>query len=418
MNRNRRNMLATAGAGLASSLLPSITMAQEKIIKFGCPQDFTRVYTFAVVEYSQGQRDYLSLVNARGGIQGWNIQAEVVDTGNEVQRGIEAYERFKRDGVLLIDPLSTPVSRGLVSRALADKINLITPFTGRSDAADGTVFPYVLPMTANYWSQAAVLVEYMGRQEDLRGKTIALVHIDTPFGREPLLFLQTLAKRRGFELLAFPYAPPGNEQTAVWTQVRRARPDWTLLWGAGGGQPVSLREAIRNGISPARVASCIWLAEADVRTVGTDLAKGVLKFEGAAAGQSPKVIQDILKEVVDQGKGAGPRELVGNSYYNIGVLTTALMVEGVRLGLEITKGAALTGETLNQGLRSVTNFTAEGLGPPTNMSMRDHQGGGMGRVAQWDGNRWVPQTDWFAADQDLVWDLIRAESAKFKTSGS
>jgi len=418
MKLNRRQMLATAGAGLATGLMPRLIMAQEKVIKFGFPQDFTRVYTFLAVEYSQGQRDYLSLVNARGGVQGWKIQAEVVDTGNEVQRGIEAYERFKRDGVILVDCLSTPVSRGLVSRVLADKINLITPFHGRSDAADGTVFPYVMPMTASYWSQAALLVEYMGRQGDLRGKKIAMVHIDTPFGKEPLPLLQDIATRRGFELLVFPYAPPGNEQTAVWTQVRRARPDWTLLWGAGVGQPVSVREAIRNGIAPDRLASCVWLAEADMRTVGTDLAKGVLKYEGAASGTEPKVIQDIIREVVDKGNGAGARALVGNSYYNIGVLAAALMVEGVRKGLEITQGAALTGETLNQGLRSVTNFTAEGLGPPTTMSTSDHQGGGMGRVVQWDGSRWAPRSDWFAADQDLVWKMVRAESAKFKAGGS
>jgi len=416
MKLNRRQILAGAGAGLVTGLMPRVIMAQEKVIKFGFPQDFTRVYTFLAVEYSQGQRDYLSLVNARGGVQGWKIQAEVVDTGNEVQRGIEAYERFKRDGVILVDCLSTPVSRGLVSRVLADKINLITPFHGRSDAADGTVFPYVMPMTANYWSQAAILVEYMGRQGDLRGKKIAIVHIDTPFGKEPLPLLQDIAQRRGFELLAFPYAPPGNEQTAIWTQVRRARPDWALLWGAGVGQSVSVREAIRNGISPDRLASCVWLAEADMRTVGTDLAKGVLKYEGAASGTEPKVIQDILREVVDKGNGAGPRALVGNSYYNIGVMAAALMVEGVRKGLEITQGAALTGETLNQGLRSVTNFTAEGLGPPTTMSTSDHQGGGMGRVVQWDGSRWAPQSDWFAADQDLVWKMVREESARFKAS--
>jgi len=412
---NRRSLLATASAGLAAAALPQWARAQqEKVIKFGFPQDFTKVYTFLAVEYSQGQRDYLSLVNARGGVSGWKIQAEVVDTGNEVQRGIEAYERFKRDGVILVDCLSTPVSRGLVSRVLEDKINLITPFHGRSDAADGSVFPYVMPMTANYWSQAAMLIEYFARQGDLRGRKIAMVHIDTPFGKEPLPLLQEIAKRRGFELLPFPYAPPGNEQTAVWTQVRRARPDWVLLWSAGVGQPVSVREALRNGIAAERVASCVWLAEADMKTVGPQLAKGVLKFEGAACGQEPKVIQDIIREVVDKGQGAGARELVGNTYYNIGVMAAALMVEGVRKGLEITGGAPLSGQTLNQGLRSVRNFTADGLGPPTSMSPTDHQGGGMGRVAQWDGSRWVPQSDWFAADQELVWSLIRAESAKFK----
>ena len=417
MKLRRRQLVAAATAMLAIGAAPRV-LAQEKVIKFGMTQDFTKVYTFVTAEYSQGQRDYFTLVNERGGVNGWKIQAEVVDHGNETQRGIEAYERFKRDGVVLVDPLSTPVSRALVPRALADKMNLVTMFSGRSDAADGSVFPYVIPMSASYWSQAAVLIEYIARQEKgLKGKKIALVYIDTPFGKEPLPLLQDIAKRRGFELLTFPYAPPGNEQAAVWTQVRRANPSWTLIWGGGVGQTVSLKEAIRNGIPTEKIASVVWLSESDMKVVGGEAAKGVLKFEGAAAGREPKIIQDILKDVVAKNKGAGPAELVGTTYYNIGVLSGALMVEGVRRALEITKGGPVTTESLNEGLRSIKNFNAEGLAPPITVTKADHQGGGMGRVAQWDGRRWVPKSDWLAADQDLVWNLIRQSSSEFKKGG-
>lgn len=418
MKIGRRQLVAAAAATLASGTVPQV-FAQEKVIKFGMAQDFTKVYTFVTAEYSQGQRDYLTLVNERGGVNGWKIQADVVDTGNETQRGIEAYERFKREGVLLVDPLSTPVSRALVTRALNDKVNLVTMFSGRSDAADGSVFPYVIPMSASYWSQAAVLIEYIARQEkDLKGKKIAIVYIDTPFGKEPLPLLQEMAKRRGFELMPFPYAPPGNEQAAVWTQVRRASPNWTLIWGGGVGQTVSLKEAIRNGISPEKIASVVWLSESDMKVVGPDAAKGVLKYEGAAGGREPKIIQDILKDVVAKNKGAGPQELVGTSYYNIGVLSAALMVEGVRKGLETTKGGPLTSEALNKGLRSIKGFNAEGLSPPITVTETDHQGGGMGRIAQWDGKRWVAKSDWLAADQDLVWNLIKQSSAEFKKTGT
>jgi len=296
---------------------------------------------------------------------------------------------------------------------------MVTMVSGRSDAADGSVFPYVLPLSPSYWSQAAALVEYMGQQDKgLKDKKIAFVHIDTPFGREPLPLLQELAKRRGFELLTFPYAPPGNEQSATWTQVRRAKPDWTIIWGGGVGQTVSLKEALRNGIAPDRIASVIWLSESDMKVVGPEQVKGVLKFEGAAGGREPKVIQDILREVVAKGKGAGAQELVGTTYYNIGVMSGAIMVEGVRRALEITKGSAVTAETLNEGLRSIAGFTADGLIPPLTTSRTDHQGGGRGRVAQWDGKRWVAKTDWLAADQDVVWQLIKASSAEFKKSGT
>jgi len=43
--------------------------------------------------------------------------------------------------------LSTPVSRAVVPRALADGMNVITMFHGRSDAADGKVFRTIFPMT-------------------------------------------------------------------------------------------------------------------------------------------------------------------------------------------------------------------------------------------------------------------------------
>lgn len=421
MTLKRRQFVASSAA---AALIGSMTYAQqvnaqEKIIKFGMAQDFTVVYTFVTAEYSQGQRDYFTLVNQRGGVNGWKISADIVDTGNAPQRGIEAYERFKRNGVVLVDPLSTPVSRALVTRALQDKINLVTTFSGRSDAADGTAFPYVMPLSASYWSQAAILIEYMARQDkDLKGKKIAFVHIDTPFGREPLPLLQALAKRRGFELLPYPYAPPGNEQSAIWTQLRRARPDWTLIWGGGVGQTVSVKEALRNGIAADRIASVVWLSESDMKVVGPEQAKGVLKYEGAAAGREPKVIQDIQREVVDKGKGAGAKDLVGTSYYNIGVMAAAVMVEGARRALEINKGAAVTAEALNEGLRSIKDFTVEGLSPPLSTSKADHQGGGMGRVAQWDGSKWVPKTDWLASDQDIVWELIRTSSAEFKKSGT
>jgi len=418
MTIDRRKFVA-AGAGATLMTALPVARAQEKVIKFGMAQDFTVVYTFVTAEYSQGQRDYFSLINERGGVGGWKISADIVDTGNAPQRGIEAYERFKRDGVVLIDPLSTPVSRALVSRVLQDKINMVTMVSGRSDAADGSVFPYVLPLSPSYWSQAAALVEYMGQQDQgLKDKKIAFVHIDTPFGREPLPLLQELAKRRGFELLTFPYAPPGNEQSATWTQVRRAKPDWTIIWGGGVGQTVSLKEALRNGIAPDRIASVIWLSESDMKVVGIDQVKGVLKFEGAAGGREPKVIQDILREVVAKGKGAGAQELVGTTYYNIGVMSGAIMVEGVRRALEITKGSAVTAEALNEGLRNIAGFTADGLIPPLTTTKTDHQGGGMGRVAQWDGKRWVAKTDWLTADQDVVWQLIKASSAEFKKTGT
>jgi len=406
--------LATLVGAATLALAFNGAWAQEKVIKFGFAQDFTKVYTFVSSEYSQGQRDYLSLINARGGIKGYTFQATVVDHGNEPQRGIEAYERFKADGVVLMDFFSTPVSRAIVPRAIKEGQNVLTLFHGRSDAADGEIFPTIFPAGALYWSQAAVILKYIADQEkgDLKGKKIALVGIDSPFGKEPLPIFQAVSAKQGFELQTFFYPSPGNEQSSSWTAVRRFNPDWVVIWGAGGGQTVSLRDAIRNGIKLDRLLSVIWLSETDTEIVGKDAAKGVLRFEGAAYGRDNPVVKAIQDEVVAKGKGAGPAEKVASSYYNVGVAGMSIVVEAVRIAIE--KGQPITAATLRQGLEQVKDFNAQGLIPPITITPKDHQGGGRGRISQWDGVKWVPKTDWYAAHQDVVWDLIKENAEEFK----
>lgn len=400
---------ATAGGALAEDKTP---------IKFGAAEDFTKVYTFVTIEYSQGQRDYLSLINARGGIKGHPFQYLLVDTGNEPQRGIEAYERFKQEGAVMVDFLSTPVSKAVVPRALTDGMNVLSMFHGRTDAADGAVFPTIFPMTPSYWSQATLIVKYIEDQAhgDLKGKKIALVGIDSPFGREPIPVFEELSRRLGYQFSSFPYPSPGNEQSAVWSAVRRYAPDWVVLWGAGGGQVVSLQSAMSNGIDMDHIISVVWLSETDMKIVGPDQTKGVLKFEGVQSGADLPIIKAIRSEVVEQHKGAGAPEKLGSTYYNIGVASMALFVEGARLALEKDNGP-LTPAKLKAGLESIKDFTAEGLMPPTTITPEDHQGGGRGRIAQWDGTKWVAKSDWMAAYQDVVWDLIKKSAAEFKASG-
>ena len=388
--------------------------APAEDIKFGLLQDFTAVYTFVSGQYNQGQRDYLTLVNEEGGIGGNTFTAIVRDTGNQPQRGIEAYNRAKEEGAVLFDFLSTPVSAAILDQADADKRIVITPVHGRGDASDGTVFPYIFPMMATYWAQAANLVEYMKTSEGgIEGKKIAIVHIDSPFGREPLPILTALAEQEGFEFKSFPYASPGNEQSAAWSEVRRYRPDFVMIWGAGGGQAVSVRTAIQNGIAPEQIHSVIWLAETDAANVGPQM-KGVKRFEATASGTDHPIIQRIQEKVIATGKGAGDQANVGTSYYNLGVATMATAVEAARLAAE--GGQPVTGESLKAGFEKIAGYDAEGLMPAVTITAEDHQGGGAGRVSEWDGEKWVPVSDWQAAYPDLIRKTIVESAAHYKES--
>lgn len=392
----------------------SVAQERKDPIKFALLEDFTRVYTFVTQEYNQGQRDYLALVNANGGIDGHPVEVIVRDTGNEPQRGIEAFNRAISEGAVLVDFLSTPVSRANVQRAMQNKVVMITPLHGRGDAADGKTFPYIFPLFATYWSQASLLLKYIEDHEGgLKGKKIAFVHIDSPFGREPIPILDALKAGKGFTYKTFAYPSPGNEQSSTWSEVRRMRPDHVIIWGAGGGQPVSVREAARNGIPASKILSVVWMAESDVRTVGPQVAKGVKRYEAVAPGKDHQVIRQIVAKVVNPGKSAGDAKNVGSSYYNVGVANMAVAVEGARLALE-KFGAPLTGDKLRQGLELIKDYDAQGLMPPVTYSAKDHQGGGYGRVSQWTGSEWKPLTDWMTAYQDLVWQEIEQGAAQYR----
>jgi branched-chain amino acid transport system substrate-binding protein len=173
---------------------------------------------------------------------------------------------------------------------------------------------------------------------------------------------------------------------------------------------VSVRTAIQNGIAPEQIHSVIWLAETDAANVGPQM-KGVKRFEATASGTDHPIIQRIQEKVIDAGKGSGEGANVGTSYYNLGVATMAVAVEAARLGLE--GGQPLTGETLKAGFEKIAGYDAEGLMPPVTYTAEDHQGGGAGRVSEWDGEKWVPVSEWHAAYPDLIRQVIEESAAKY-----
>ena len=412
----RRTLLGTglaATAAVTLGLPRGRALAQGKDpLKFATLMDFTRVYTFVTSEYSQGQQDYIRLVNAEGGVDGHPVNLTIKDHASHPQQGIALYNEALQDGNIFFDFLSTPVANAVMPRANADHAPMITFAHGRADAIDGTEFPYVFPSAAIYRSQAALLVQYIEQHGGgLKDKKIAFVHIDSPFGKEPIALLEALVKTKGYKLQTFPYPVPGTEQAATWTEVRRYRPDSVIIWGAGPGQAVSIRGAISNGISPKSIYSVVWLSDTDMKSFSGDTAVGVKRVTLVNPGKDQKVVQRIIEKVIEPGNGSGDRGLVGSTYYNIGVASMAIPVEGARLALA-KSGGPLTGEKLKAGLEMIKDFDADGLMPPITLTAKDHQGGGMGRISEWDGEKWAPLSDWSNASQELVWKLIQEEAAK------
>ena len=418
-------MLAAAAITGASS--PTV-FAQAKEQFFPLLVYRTGPYAPNGVPFANGYADYLKLVNARdGGIGGVKITFEECETGYATDRGVECYERLKGKGptgATAFHPLSTGITFALTDKAPNDKVPIITAGYGRADSADGSVFKWNFPLGGTYWVAADILVQHLikkeGGADKLKGKKIALVYHDSPYGKEPIALLQERAKMHGYDLLLLPVTHPGVEQKATWLQIRQQRPDYVMLWGWGVMNSTSIKEAVATGYPRDKMYGVWWSgAEQDVTPAG-DGAKGYNALTFLAAAGQGVVHQQMLKLVYDKGQGAGKKEEVGQVLYNRGLVSALVTVEAVKRAQTRYGKRPLTGEEVRWGFENLAIDNAaikqlgfEGFMDPISTSCVDHEGSRRARVHTWDGQKWAFSSDYYEADTTLIRPMVRASAQKY-----
>ena len=411
---------AMAAAGASTLLAATSAHAQAKEQFFPLLVYRTGAYAPNGTPWANGKQDYLKLINARdGGINGVKITFEECETGYATDKGVECYERLKGKTNTLFDPQSTGITFALTDKAPGDKMPLITVGYGLAASQDGGVFKWNFPILGSYWTGADILVQHLGKKEGgldkLKGKKIALVYHDSPFGKEPIPLLQERAKMHGFDLQLLPVAHPGIEQKAAWLQVRQSRPDYVFLWGWGVMSSTALKEAQATGYPRDKMYGVWWSgAEPDVKDVGMG-AKGYSALAlQHGADRNSKVVQDIIKYVHDKGQGSGPKDEVGSVLYMRGLIIQMLGVEAVKRAQErYGKGKVMTSEQVRWGLENLALDQKKldalgfaGVMRPISTSCKEHGGAHYGRVHTWDGKQWNFSSDWYEADQQIIRPMI------------
>lgn len=419
---------ALAGVVAAALTAPSIAAAQaEQFI----PLLVYRTGSFAPlgIPWANGKLDYLKMINERdGGVNGVRLAYEECETAYSTDRGVECYERLKGKGGggSLFDTQSTGITYAIMEKAPLDKVPVMTMGYGRSDSADGSVFPWAFPLLGTYWTASDVIVQdiakKMGGTDKLKGRKLALVYHDSPYGKEPIPALQALAQKYGFELMQLPVVAPGVEQKATWLQIRQQRPDYVILWSAGIMTPTSIREAQATGFARDKIYGIWWAgSESDVKDLGA-AAKGYNAVAIQGSADHGKAHEDILKHVYDKGQGsAASRDEVGTVAHTRGMMIQMLTVEAIRTAQEkFGKGKPVTPEQVRWGLENLDISQARldelGFGNlmrPVKTSCADHMGSSWARVITWNGQKYETASDWYQADMELVNPLVKAASEKY-----
>lgn len=376
--------------------------------------------------WANGFVDYLKLVNSKGGINGVKIAYEECETGYDTARSVECYERLKSKKPSFVQTLSTGATFAITEKAPGDKIPVLTVGYGRSESADGAVFKWNFPIAGTYWVAADTILQAIAKKEGgwdkLKGKKIALVYHDSPFGKEPIPLIQERARNHGFDLQLLPVTPPGVEQKATWLQVRQSKPDYVVLWGWGVMNSTAIKEAQATGYAREKMYGVWWAgAEPDVKDVA-DGAKGynAITIQHGAEPNSD-IVKILLAQVHGKGQGTGPKEEVGQVLYLRGVMSAMIGIEGIRSAQErFGKGKVVTGEQVRWGLENLNLTQAKldalgfkGVMRPISTSCMDHMGAAWTRVHTWNGKAWEFTSDWMQADEQILKPLVKATADKY-----
>ncbi|MCK6386442.1 ABC transporter substrate-binding protein [Zoogloea sp.] len=416
------------GAAVAGLLGSAVASADEQFI--GLPSYRVGPYASGGSGLFGGWIDYMQLINERdGGVNGVKLTWEECETEYNNARGVECYERLKKKGSTgnsVFQPVSTGITYSVLDKVAQDKIPMVTIGYGRTDAADGRVFPWVFPMITTYWSQASAIVNFMGQKEGgmdkLKGKKIGLLYHDSAYGKESHAIMDKLAAKHGFEVIKIAVAHPGNEQQSQWLQIRQAKPDYVVLWGWGVMNPTAIKAAAKTGFPREKLIGVWWSgAEEDTIPAGP-AAKGFIAAGFNVAGANYPVVADIKKHVYGKNKGnMEDKARVGSVYYNRGVVHGIITVEAIRKAQEkYGKGKALTGEQVRWGFENLNlddarlkALGATGFMPPLKITCADHEGPGKVKFQQWDGAQWKVITDWVDSDRPLVRGMIEESAAAY-----
>lgn len=420
-----------AGVGLGAALIGGAatqSMAQDQFIP---------ILSYRVGPYASGGSgffggaiDYFNLINMTGGINGVKISWEECETEYNASRGIECYERLKNShgGASLVEPLSTGIAYGILDRVATDKIPMTTLGYGRSDAANGQVFPWVFPLITSYWTQASGMIKYLstkaGGADKLKGKKIVQIYHDSAFGKEPFPVFEAYAKQLGFEYVKIAVPHPGNEQQSQWLQIRQMNPDYVILWGWGVMNPTALKTAARVGYPREKILGVWWSgSEEDVVPAG-DAAKGYTSMTFNTPGNYP-VLDQIRQKVYAGGKGnLEDKSRVGSVYHMRGVTAAILWTEAIRKAQEkYGKGKVMSATQIRWGFENLDvdearqkALGAYGMFPTLKTSCQDHEGSGATKVQLWDGKSWKAVTpNWVMGDRDMIRQMGMKSSTEYAT---
>ena len=195
-------------------------------ISLGALHDLTGPFSPLVIDINDAMQVYYDTLNANGGIDGWMIDYQVLDTNYNVEQHLEQYEALRNDVLALTASTGTPTSVAAL-QAMADDNMTFIPLSWYSGWAipefDGGLG---LEIGTNYCIEAMNLMEFI---RDNGGQTVAVAGFPSDYGLDFAAGVKLAADFYGMDVVFEGAVIPGQDQTEVITGIVSSGADWTLV---------------------------------------------------------------------------------------------------------------------------------------------------------------------------------------------
>ena len=342
-----------AAFSLAPAFLPS-AIAQEgvsaKTVTIGCSVALTGPLSGLGSAIKLGADAAIAQLNAKGGVQGRQIQLQMMDDGYVPQRTADNVKKMIGDGSVfaLMSCMGTPNNAAILPMVEDSNLPYLAPFTGASSLRKAST-RNVFHVRASYAEETQRLVQkLMG----MGIKDLGIVYLDNGYGREVLADATAeLATKGAKPVVHAALATDGKNLNEVVSQIMAAKPAAVLL-GTAGTASVGLIEALK------KASPMMPLAGQSVTLSGAEL-----KVLGAAGSglALTMVFPDPYRaktQVVREYQAA--MRAIGKEDFSLGSLESYINTRILAEGLE-RAGRDLTRAKLRTALLSFQNFDLGGF---------------------------------------------------------
>ena len=369
----------------ALALLTGTAAAQQKI-KLGNLIDFTGPTSSTGKFNGAGKVDALAWLNKNGGINGKQIDAEVVDYGYQTQRSIQLYKKWKDEGAVAILGYGTNDTEAMVGFIAEDKIpyfsfsfsgHLTDPAGSSAKAKDGKIkpAPYNFFGAASYSDGARALVLWAAedwKKKGGKGKP-KYVHLgdNHPYPLAPKEAGESLAKDSGFDVVpSIQYALAGGDFKAQCLALQASGANYAFMANTTGSNIALVRSCATVGVNVQFMANVWGMDEAGMKAIGKPVDGLVWVLFSAQWGTEVpgmKVLREISNMSDPTAKAYRPLP------YTIGACQALYLAHGLTLA---DKAGKLNGPGIKAQLENLKDFVpagTTGMCPAVTWSATDHR---------------------------------------------